>query len=123
MITRAFAFRKIFPCAVNRKMASDLRRMLPSVNFSADNFVALENFRSQELESAHVPLPECCPVHPQMQLALFCTHCKVDICTQCVTTGNTHKDHEHIKIEEERQRLVEATGGNYNRNLVIIITL
>ena len=115
----------------NEKMARDLSRLVPSVNFS-NNFVSMEHFRGHKLEdavncsqkfaslkplkedTAATPFSEYCSVHPQMKLDLYCKQCGVDVCRECTTT-TTHRRHEYTvssdKIQEETRRLGEATDS------------
>ena len=114
----------------NWKMARDLSRLVPSVNFS-NNFVSMEHFRGHKLEdavncsqkfaslrplkedTAATPFLEYCSVHPQFKLSLFCKQCEVEICRECTTTS--HRRHEYTassdKIHEETRRLGEATDS------------
>ena len=111
-------------------MARDSFRLLPSANFSS-NLMSMEYFRGQQLENAincsqkftallesditGTPFSECCPFHPQMKLDLYCKHCGVDVCRECITTR--HRRHEYTleytvsadEIHEETQRLGETT--------------
>ena len=89
---------------------------LPSANLSS-NLVSMEYFRGQQLEDAikcsqkfsallendsnNTPLSECCSVHPQMRLELYCKQCGVDVCRECITTRH--------RIHEETRRLGETT--------------
>ena len=117
------------------KMARDLSRLVPSINFS-NNFVSMEHFRGQQLEdavncsqkfaslrplkedTAATSFSEYCSVHPQMKLDLFCKQCGVDMCRECTTTR--HRRHEYTassdKIHEETRRL----GGAIN-NMVGVL--
>ena len=111
-------------------MARETFRLLPSMNFSNNNnSVPMEYFRGQQLEEAincsqkftallkkdvsDTPLSECCSVHPQMKLDLYCKQCGVEVCKECTTTR--HRRHEYTassdKIHEETRRLGETTEG------------
>ena len=114
----------------NSKMARDLSRLVPSVNFS-NNLVSMEHFRGHKLEdavncsqkfaslrplkedTAAMPFSEYCSVHPQLKLSLFCKQCEVEICRECTTTR--HSRHEYTassdKIHEETRGLGEATDS------------
>ena len=107
-------------------MACESFPLLPSANFST-NLVSMEYFRGQQLEDAincsqkfttlmekdiaDTPLSQCCSVHPQMKLDLYCKQCGVDVCRECTTTR--HRRHEYTassdKIHEEMRRLGETT--------------
>ena len=109
-------------------MARELSWLLPSVKFS-NSFVPMECFRNQQLgdvincsqkftallekDNTDTPLSECCSVHPQMKLDLYCKQCGVDVCRECTTTR--HRRHEYTtssdKIHEETRRLGEATDS------------
>ena len=121
-----------YPCknsvaVYNWKMARDLSRLVPSVNFS-NNFVSMEHFRGHKLEDAvncsqksaslrpmteDTAFSEYCSVHPQLKLSLYCKQCEVEICRECTTTR--HRRHEYTassdKIHEETRRLGEATNS------------
>ena len=112
------------------KMAHELFRVAPAVNFS-DNLVSMEHFRGQQLQDAvncsqkfaslrplkedsvATPFSEYCFDHPQKKLDLFCKQCGVDVCRECTTTR--HRRHEYTassdKIHEETRRLGEATNN------------
>ena len=136
MRLRAYEF-LTHPCknSYNWKMARDLSRLVPSVNFS-NNFVSMEHFRGHKLEdavncsqkfaslrplkedTAATPFLEYCSVHPQLKLSLYCKQCEVEICRECTTTyghRRGHRRHEYIassdKIHEETRRLGEATNS------------
>ena len=118
----------IFLSKTGLKMASDISRMLPCVNFSS-NFVTMEYFRGQQLEDAiscsqkftalleneitGSPLSDFCSVHPQLKLDMHCKQCGVDVCRECTTTG--HRRHEYTassdNIHEETRRLGKATDS------------
>ena len=111
-------------------MARDSFPLLPSANFSS-NLVSMEYFRDQQLEdaikysqkfttllendSSNTLLSECCSVHPQMKLDLYCKQCGVDVCRECTTSTTRHGRQEHMhtassdKIHEETRRLGETT--------------
>ena len=110
------------------KMARDISRLLPCVNFS-NNFASMEYFRGQQLEDAincsqkftallekdinATPLYEFCSFHPQLKLDMHCKQCEVDVCRECTTTG--HRTHEYTtssdKVYEETRRLGEAADS------------
>ena len=114
----------------NLKMARDLFRLVPSVNFP-DNFVPMEHLRGQQLEDVvncsqkfaslrplkenivATPFSEYCSDHPQLKLRLFCKQCGVNICRGCTITR--HRRHECTassdKIYDETLRLGVATDS------------
>ena len=109
-------------------MARNLFRLVPPVSFS-NNFVSMEYFRGQQLQDAIIcsqnfiallekddndmPLSECCSIHPQMKLDLFCKQCGVDVCRECTTTS--HGGHRCIassdKIHKETRRVGDTTDS------------
>ena len=111
-------------------LAHELFRLVPCVNFSNNQFVSMEYFKGQQLEDAvsclqkfirltgmgkdnivDTPCVECCAIHPQMKLDLYCKQCGVDVCKEC--TASSHRTHEHTstsdKIYEETRRLGKST--------------
>ena len=110
-------------------LAHELYRLVPSVS-RTHNFVSMEHFKGQQLEAtvsclqkfislmrqdnnADAPYLECCAIHPEMKLELYCKQCGVCVCRECA--ASSHGTHEHTatsdKIHEETRRLGKSTEG------------